>query len=68
MISRSMTIEEIIRKYPETIAVFRRYGLDCMECQIAAFEDVGHGAGVHHVDLEALLAELNRVIAGSSAG
>ena len=60
MITASMTIEEVIRKHPETIAVFRKYGLDCMECQIAAFEEVGHGAGVHAIDLPALLEELNR--------
>lgn len=62
MITRDMTIEDIILKYPETIAVFRRFGLECMECQISAFEAVEHGAGVHNVDVELLLAELNRAI------
>ncbi len=61
MITRDMTIEEVIRRYPGTIPVFRRFGLDCMECQIAAFEAVEHGAGVHQVDVAELLAELNRV-------
>jgi len=62
MITRDMTIEEVIRKYPQTIEVFRRFGLDCMDCQIAAFEAVEHGAGVHHVDVEKLMEELNRAI------
>jgi hybrid cluster-associated redox disulfide protein len=62
MISREMTIEEILRKYPQTVAVFRQFGLDCMECQIAAFEAVEHGAGVHRVDVEELLKALNRVV------
>lgn len=62
MITRNMTIEEVVRRYPATIAVFRRFGLDCMDCQIAQFEQVQHGAGVHKVNVEELLKELNRVI------
>ncbi len=62
MITRTMTIEEIIQHHPETIPVFRRFGLDCMDCQIAAFEAVEHGAGVHQVDVEELLAALNQAV------
>jgi hybrid cluster-associated redox disulfide protein len=57
-----MTIEEVIRRHPETIPVFRKFGLDCMECQIAAFEAVEHGAGVHRVDVEKLMDELNKAV------
>jgi len=63
MIRRDMTIEEIIRRYPQTVTIFKKFGLDCTECQIAAYEAVEHGAGVHKVDVEKLLAELNRVVA-----
>jgi len=63
MINRDMTIEEIIRRYPQTVSVFKRFGLDCTECQIAAYEAVEHGAGVHKVNIEELLSELNRIIA-----
>lgn len=62
MIHPGMTIEEVIRKYPATIPVFKKFGLNCMECQIAEFEAVEHGAGVHQVDLAALLVELNKAI------
>ncbi|OHB32249.1 MAG: disulfide oxidoreductase [Desulfuromonadaceae bacterium GWC2_58_13] len=62
MITRDMMIEDVIQKHPETIAVFKKFGLDCNECQIAAYEDVEHGAGVHSIDVEALLAELNRLV------
>jgi hybrid cluster-associated redox disulfide protein len=68
MISRDMTIEDILRKHPQTAAVFRKFGLDCMECQIAAFEAVEHGAGVHRVDVEVLLKELNRVVEEKNQG
>lgn len=62
MIHPGMTIEEVIRKYPATIPVFRKFGLNCMDCQIAEFEAVEHGAGVHQVNLAELLIELNRAI------
>ena len=62
MITRDMTIAEIISRHPETIDVFRSFGLDCMECQIADYEEVEHGAGVHDVDIEKLLDALNRAI------
>jgi hybrid cluster-associated redox disulfide protein len=63
MITRDMTIGEIIRRYPQTLAVFDKYGLDCFECQIADFEALEHGADVHKVDVNKLLDELNRAVA-----
>ena len=62
MIKREMTISEIIANHPETMPVFRSFGLDCMECQIADYEEVEHGAGVHNVDIEQLLKALNEAI------
>ena len=59
MISKEMTITDILRRYPETLPVFERHGLDCHDCQIADIEQLEHGATVHKVDLGALLAELN---------
>lgn len=62
MISKEMTIADILRRYPETLPVLERYGLDCHDCQIADFEQLEHGATVHKADLDALLAELNHRI------
>jgi hybrid cluster-associated redox disulfide protein len=62
MIERTMTIGEIVRRYPQTLAVFERYGLDCFECQIADYEALEHGADVHKVDVEALLRDLNSAV------
>ena len=62
MITKEMTIGDITRQYPETLPVFRKYRLDCFECQVADLEELGHGAEVHHVDVEKLLIELNGAI------
>ena len=60
MITRDMIIADIITRHPETLAVFKRYNLDCYECQIADIETLEHGAGVHKVEIDALLDALNR--------
>lgn len=60
MITKNMTITEILSRYPETLPVFEQYGLDCYDCQIAEFEQLEHGASVHKVDIDLLLIELNR--------
>jgi len=62
MITKEMKIGEICSRHPEAIAVLKKFGLDCLECQIADLEELGHGAGVHKVDVDKLLEELNRVI------
>jgi len=62
MIDKDMTIGDVISRHPQTISVFKKFGLDCNECQMASLEDLEHGAGVHKVNLEELLEELNQVI------
>ena len=62
MITKEMIIGDIIRNYPVTLKVFQKYRLDCFECQVADLEELGHGAEVHHVDVEKLLIELNGAI------
>jgi hybrid cluster-associated redox disulfide protein len=59
MITQEMIIADIISQHPETLAVFKEYNLDCYECQIADLETLGHGAGVHKVDIDRLLNSLN---------
>lgn len=66
MIARDMIIADVIRQHPETIAVFKKFGLDCSECQVAEYGNVGHGAQVHAIAVETLLSELNRAIAHRS--
>lgn len=62
MISQDMIITDIIAQHPETLQVFKQYSLDCYECQIADLETLGHGAGVHKIDIGQLLASLNEII------
>lgn len=62
MIDKKMSIEEIVKKYPETIPVFEKYGLGCVGCEAALFEDVQQGAEIHGIDIDVLLSSLNQVL------
>lgn len=63
MITPDMIIADIIATYPQTLAVFQKFNLDCYECQIADLETLEHGAGVHKIAMTELLEALNRAIA-----
>jgi hybrid cluster-associated redox disulfide protein len=60
MITKEMTMAEIVRLYPRTLEVFNKYGMDCLECQLAEFEKLEYSAGMHKLDMETLLEELNK--------
>ncbi len=68
MINKKMSIEEVVKKHPETIPTFERHGLGCLGCQAALFESIEQGAEVHGVDADALIADINKVIRQSNAG
>ena len=61
-ITKEMGLIEIVQQYPETIEVFQRYGLGCIGCAAARFENLEAGAKVHGIDPEKMVEDLNAVI------
>ncbi|HBS59051.1 MAG TPA: disulfide oxidoreductase [Firmicutes bacterium] len=61
-ITEEMSIFEVVVKYPQTIEVFRNYGMGCVGCAGADLENIRQGALVHGVDIERLIADLNKVV------
>ncbi len=59
LITSESGITDILQQYPSTTAVFEKYGIHCVGCMLAAFENIGQGAGAHGLDLEPLLKDLN---------
>lgn len=59
-ITKEMTIAEVVETYPETVEVFMRYGLGCLGCAIARMENIEQGAAVHGIDIDTLVADLNK--------
>ncbi len=62
-ITKEMTIEEVVSQFPETMMVFMRHGLHCVGCHVSAFESIEEGAMAHGINTDALVDDLNRVIA-----
>jgi hybrid cluster-associated redox disulfide protein len=62
MINKNMSIEDIVKRYPETVSIFERYGLGCVGCQAALFENIEQGAEVHGIDVQELIKDLNKVV------
>lgn len=60
MITKDMTIGEIVNKYPEKIEVLAEVGMGCVGCPSAQMESVEEAALVHGLDVEELLVKLNR--------
>lgn len=66
IISRNMTIDEVVRKYPQTIRTFMNHGLHCIGCFAASYEDIEAGARAHGIDVDALVADLNKALAAQA--
>ncbi len=62
-ITKEMTIEEVVEQYPETMMVFMRHGLHCVGCHVSAFESIEEGALAHGINVDALVSDLNKVVA-----
>lgn len=63
MITKDTGIIEAVQNHPEILQVFAEYGLGCVGCMAARFETLEQGATAHGIDIEALVADLNKAIA-----
>ncbi len=61
-VTKDMGLLEIVQNYPQTIEVFQRYGLGCIGCAAARFENLEAGAKVHGIDPDKMVEDLNAVI------
>lgn len=61
-ITKDMAISYVVREYPQTAQVFMEYGMGCLGCAAARFENIEQGAVVHGIDVDALINALNETI------
>jgi len=61
-ITKDMTFNEVMRTYPDTVKILRKYNMQCVGCLGAEAESIEYGAVAHGVDLEVLLKDLNEVV------
>ena len=45
-VTKEMGIMEIVQQHPEAVAVFQKYGMGCIGCAAAHFENLEAGARV----------------------
>jgi len=61
-ITKESIIGQVIRENPNTIAIFRAHGMGCLGCPSAGAENIEKAAGIHGIDLEELLKDLNKTV------
>jgi len=61
-ITAKMSILEVVQAHPETVDVFRNYGMGCLGCSAARFENIEQGASAHGIDITRLITDLNKAI------
>ncbi len=61
-VTKDMSIIDIVQNHPETLEVFAKYGMGCIGCAAARFENLEAGAKVHGFDVDAMVAEINELI------
>ena len=63
MLTKEMTILEVVQKYPQTIPVFQVYGMGCIGCAAAHFENIAAGAAAHNINIDNRMRALNDSVA-----
>ena len=61
-ITKDMGIMEIVQNHPETVEVFQKFGMGCIGCAAAHFENLEAGAKVHGIDIEAMVDAMNEIV------
>lgn len=59
MITKDITIGEVIKMNPAAAEILMRFGMGCIGCPSAQVETLEQAAEVHGIKLEDLLAALN---------
>jgi hybrid cluster-associated redox disulfide protein len=58
----SLTVEELLACWPQTIPVFIRHRMACVGCVMAPFETLAEVAAIYKLDLDSFLRELEQSI------
>lgn len=61
-VTKEMSIIDIVQNYPQSLEVFAKYGLGCIGCAAARFENLEAGAKVHGIDPDEMVNEINALI------
>lgn len=63
-IDPNMSMEDVMRRWPASIAVLIRHGMHCVGCHIAHFHSIAEACRDHRIDEADFLKGLERAVAG----
>nr|WP_091586342.1 DUF1858 domain-containing protein [Mesorhizobium qingshengii] len=63
-INPDMVVDEIMRRWPATVAVLLRYRMLCVGCPIGTFHTVAEACREHQIEEGDFLLELESVVRG----
>jgi hybrid cluster-associated redox disulfide protein len=61
-LATSLTVADVLARWPQTIPIFLRYRMVCVGCPIAPFETLAEVAAIYDLDLNCFLSELEQVV------
>ncbi|HIS01408.1 MAG TPA: DUF1858 domain-containing protein [Candidatus Excrementavichristensenella intestinipullorum] len=64
MVTKDMSIGQVLAIDRETIPIFLRYGMHCLGCPHATAESLEDAGLVHGIDVDKLVDELNAFLEG----
>src|SRR3989344_1919578 len=67
LITKDMTIGEVVAKYPETAEIMLGYGLHCIGCHVNPYESIEAGAmghGMKPETIDGMIKEMNAAVEG----
>lgn len=62
MITKQMSIGEVLRLDRNTAPIFMQYGMHCLGCPHATGESIEQAGMVHGVDVDQLVKDLNEFL------
>ena len=60
---QDMLVGDVLEKWPQTMAVFKKYETACLGCAFAPFCTLAYVAASHQLDVAQFIAELKAAIA-----
>ncbi len=65
LVTKEMTIGDVVSKYPEAAFVMMKYGMHCIGCHVAAEESIENGCKAHGLEdkeIDELIYKINKLI------
>ena len=63
MLTKEMTVGQVLKLYPQTVQVFLELGMHCLGCPSSTMESIEGAALTHGRNVDELVVQLNKAIA-----